>query len=388
MKLPGVTGLSSILIAKGVSMKALTYLTLATLVLAGCSSQKYVDKKTVGVLPTEKEPELQKVAEFRGLQVTGVTVASDGRMFANFPRWRKNIPFSVVEIKDNGEYAPYPDKEWNAWKGKPEKNKFTCVQSVIAHGNSLFILDPASPNMEGVVGKPMLYEFDLTTNKLANSWSFDGKVAPKKSYLNDVRIDDAANKAYITDSGLGGIVVLDMANGSASRLLDDHSSTKAESVVLTVEKKPFLVKGVAPKIHSDGIALNPEQNRLYWHALTGYHLYSVPTDVLHGNVNEDKVEEKVSNMGVTPAPDGMIFDKNGNLYMADLERNAVSYRTPKGEMKILIQDERIKWPDSFSIDQDNNLIFTDSLLQDTPMGESVDEMTFSIYKVSLPTEVI
>lgn len=373
-------------------MKSLFCLILTSLFFSSCSSvvkknERYdVDKKTVGLLPTEKEPELRKVAEFRGLQVTGVTVAPGGRMFANFPRWRKNLPFSVVELTPDGNYTPYPNKEWNHWNGRPEKHKFTCVQSVIAHGNSLFVLDPASPNMEGVVGRPMLYEFDLTTNKLAHSWSFDSSVAPKKSYLNDVRIDDAANKAYITDSGLGGIVVLDMGSGSALRVLDHHPSTKSESVVLTVEKKPFLVKGAAPKIHSDGIALDPDQNRLFWHALTGYHLYSIPTVLLHGEIDEAKLEEKISNMGVTPAPDGMIFDKNGNLYMADLERNAVSYRTPSGEMKILIQDERIKWADSFTIDQDNNLIFTDSLLQQTPIGESVDNLTFTIYKVSLPTE--
>jgi sugar lactone lactonase YvrE len=368
-------------------MKILICLSLAALIGSSCSSgKKYVDKKTIGLLPTEKEPELQKVAEFRGLQVTGVTVSKDGRMFANFPRWRKNLPFSVVELTPEGNFTPYPNKEWNAWKGRPEKNKFTCVQSVIAQGHSLFVLDPASPNMEGVIGRPMLYEFDLSTNKLANSWSFDTTVAPKKSYLNDVRIDDSAKKAYITDSGLGGLIVLDLTSGSASRVLGDHPSTKAESVVLTVENKPFLVKGAAPKIHSDGIALNRGNDRLYWHALTGYHLYSVPTNVLQGEIIETQVEEKVSNMGVTPAPGGMIFDLNGNLYMADLERNAVSYRTPKGEMKILIQDERIKWPDSFTIDQDNNLIFTDSLLQETPIGGPVDDLIFSIYKVSLPTE--
>jgi sugar lactone lactonase YvrE len=374
-------------------MKTLTVLTLAaTLVLTSCSTaqkKEYaegIDKKTIGLLPTEKEPELIKVAEFKGVQVTGVTIAPDGRMFANFPRWRKNVPFSVVELSKDGNYKPFPDKEWNDWKGKPENNKFTCVQSVVAHGNSLFVLDPASPNMEGVVGKAMLYEFDLTNNKLANSWSFDSDVAPKKSYLNDVRIDDAANKAYITDSGLGGIVVLDLGTGKASRVLDDHPSTKSERVILSVEKKPFLLRGAAPKIHSDGIALDEDQNRLYWHALTGYHLYSVPTDVLHGKMSEEKIEEKVSNMGVTPAPDGMIFDENGNLYMADLERNAVSYRTPAGEMKILIQDERIKWPDTFAIDDKNNLIFTDSLLQASPIGEPVDDMTYSIYKVSLPDD--
>lgn len=366
-------------------MKSLSVVAVAVLILVSCSTPNIsVDKKTIGLLPTETEPELRTVAEFKGVQVTGVTVSSDGRMFANFPRWRKNVPFSVLELSPDGNHQPYPNKDWNNWSGKPEKFKFTCVQSVLAHGNSLFVLDPASPNMEGVVGNPALYEFDLTTNKLANAWTFNTEVAPKKSYLNDVRIDDAANKAYITDSGLGGIVVLDMETGKSLRVLEDHPSTKAESVVLSVEKKPFLIRGAAPKIHSDGIALDPGQNRLYWHALTGYHLYSVPTEVLRGEVSEEKVQEKVSNMGVTPAPDGMLFDQNGNLFMADLERNAVSYRTPKGEMKILIQDERIKWPDTFSIDQDNNLIFTDSLLQDTPMGESVDAMTFSIYKVSLP----
>ncbi len=283
-----------------------------------------------------------------------------------------------------GALKPFPDKAWNDWKGKPETGKFTCVQSVVAHGNSLFVLDPSSPNMEGVIGEPALYEFDLGNNRLKNSWFFGSEVVMKKSYLNDVRIDSAANKAYITDSGLGGIVVVDLLTDEKMRILENHPSTKSESVVLTVEKKPFLMKGAAPRIHSDGMALDPEGKRLYWHALTGYHLYSVPTETLHGAIDEKEVSENVSNMGVTPAPDGMIFDRNGNLYMGDLERNAVSYRTPRGEMKILIQDERIKWPDTFTIDQDNNLIFTDSLLHEAAIGESVDGKTFTIYKVALP----
>ena len=146
--------------------------------------------------------------------------------------------------------------------------------------------------------------------------------------------------------------------------------------------------GEKPQIHSDGSALSPVDNKLYYHALTGYTLYRVPVDALATSAkDETKVVKNVEKLGVTPAPDGMIFDKNGNLYMADLERNAVAYRTPGGEMKILIQDERIKWPDTFTIDANNNLIFTDSLLQDAPAGKSVDDMTFKIYKVALPKAV-
>jgi sugar lactone lactonase YvrE len=368
-------------------MRKILSLLSTGLILAACSSPEKkpgesgpVDKKTIGLLPTEKEPELVQVAEFKGVQVTGVTISKDGRMFANFPRWRANVPFSVVEVMPDGTHKPFPDVNWNKWNGKPEKNKFTCVQSVFAHNNSLYVLDPSSPEMKGVIGKAKLYQFDLATNKLKKTWEFDETVAPKESYLNDLRIDEANNNIYITDSGLGGIVVLDTITGQAKRVLDKHPSTKSENVTLTVEKKPF-----NQQIHSDGIALSPVDNKLYYHALTGYTLYRVPASELDNqNKDETRLVKKVENLGATPAPDGMIFDKDGNLYMADLERNAVSFRTPDGDMKILIQDERIKWPDTFTFDGKNNLIFTDSLLQDAPAGQSVEDMTFKIYKVALP----
>ena len=368
-------------------MKLISFFVTAAL-FAACSSGEnkkqgqILDKKTVGLLPTEKQPVLKEVASFQGAQVTGISVTQDGRMFASFPRWRENLPFSVVEVMPDGTHSPYPDKEWNTWSGKPENKKFTCVQSVFAHGNHLYVLDPASPMMKGVVGKAKLHRFNLSNNTLDKTWEFESEIAPEKSYLNDLRIDSTAEKIFITDSGLGGIVVLDMKTGKANRLLDKHPSTKAEDVTLTVDKKVF-----DKKIHSDGIALNPVDDKLYYHALTGYTLYRVPIEALeNGMRDETSLVKQVENLGATPAPDGMIFDKKGNLYMADLERNAVSYRTPDGDMKILIQDERIKWPDTFAIDGKNNLIFTDSLLQTAAPGKPVDEMVFKIYKVALPRE--
>jgi sugar lactone lactonase YvrE len=374
----------------GVCMKMLSFISLFSLSLLLACASKVTDKKiTTSPLPTETSPDLIKVAEFRGAQVTGVTVDDSGRIFANFPRWRDNLLYSVVEVGANGEITPYPNKEWNTWKGKPTKNSFTCVQSVIAHGNSLFVLDPASPKMEGVVGEPKLYEFNLETNVLTRTFSFNRTAAPKNSYLNDFRIDDKNGKVYITDSGIGGIVVLDLLSGNSRRVLDTHASTKAESVTLLVNGKPFLMKGRAPRIHSDGIALSDDGKYLYYHALTGYHLYRVPTQILNDpHVSPSVLASHVENFGFTPAPDGMMFDTKGNLYMADLERNAVAYRTPEGSMQILIQDERIQWPDTFALDQKNNLIFTDSLLQRAPAGAPADDLTFTIYKVALPQKNI
>lgn len=175
-------------------------------------------------------------------------------------------------------------------------------------------------------------------------------------------------------------------NDSMRRVLDGHPSVLSEGIQLRVNGEKFLVKGKKPDMHSDGIALSPDDARLYFHALSGYNLYNIQTEALHTeSLTPEELAAKVVTVGVTPAPDGMIFDEKGNLYMADLERNAVVYKTPRGEIKILIQDERINWPDTFTIDKaSNSLIFTDSLLNKAGIRSRVDKMNFHVYKVALP----
>jgi hypothetical protein len=57
-----------------------------------------------------------QVAEFTGQQVTGVTVTSTERIFVNFPRWRKGVENSVVEITKDNQKSAYPNEEWNSGK--------------------------------------------------------------------------------------------------------------------------------------------------------------------------------------------------------------------------------------------------------------------------------
>ncbi len=325
---------------------------------------------------------LTKVASFKGIQVTGVTVTDTGRLFANFPRWHENLPFSVVEVMPDGGYQPYPDAGWNTWNGQPEENRFTCVQSVVAHGNSLFVLDPASPFMKGVVGSATLYEFDLTTNALKQKWTFDETIAPEKSYLNDLRIDEETGKIYMTESGVGALVVLDLQTNTARRLLDGHPSTQSEDVWLTVEGQRWVKEGKKPSMHADGIALSPDKQYLYYHALTGYTLYRISTFALNDTTLSDQaLGELVENLGRTSAPDGMLFDPQGNLYLGDLESNAIVYRTPDGHLNTLLQDEQLKWPDTFTMDREGNLYVTTSRIHQ--MEGDISELEFNIFKIDL-----
>src|SRR5690348_11289647 len=169
--------------------------------------------------------QLQEVARFPNQQVTGVGVSQkSGRVFVNFPYWSDDHSFSVAEIV-NGQPRPFPDEEWNK-PGSPDSH-FICVQSVVVDDrDNLWILDPAAPKMQEIAkGGPKLVKVDLATNKVVQTIPFGEDVAPAKSYLNDVRIDTAQQTAFITDSGKGAIIVVDLNTGKARRLLDNHKST-------------------------------------------------------------------------------------------------------------------------------------------------------------------
>ena len=178
---------------------------------------------------------LRQVAEFEH-QVTGVTVAEDGRVFVNFPRWSEDTAVSVAELMTDGTLRPFPDESWNAWRNAKQnalapEGHFVCVQSVVCdwRGN-LWVLDPAAPATAFIVPKgPKLVRIDLATNAVVTSLGFDETVAPQGSYLNDVRISPAGRWAYITDSGpKGALVVVDLVAASARRVLEEHETSLFE----------------------------------------------------------------------------------------------------------------------------------------------------------------
>src|SRR3712207_5179820 len=164
-------------------------------------------------------------------QLAGVTISRTGRIFVNIPRWIDEPTPSVAEVAADGSLVPYPSEALNAWDktpGESASGHLVSVQSVVAdEEDALWILDPASPYFQAVVpGGPKLLKVDLSTNEVAHIYHFDEESAPVKSYLNDVRF--AHGHAFMTDSGLGAIVVLDLATGNVRRLLESHPSTKAE----------------------------------------------------------------------------------------------------------------------------------------------------------------
>ncbi len=313
---------------------------------------------------------LVEVARFDH-QVTGVTVTPTGRIFVNFPRWSEDAPVSVAEVV-NGRAVPYPDAGWNSWRNV-NKNQttpgdhFVCVQSVVAdkRGN-LWVLDPAAPNAERTIkGGPKLVRIDLATNRVAQVIALGEDVAPPSSYMNDVRFAPDGRTAYITDSGKGALVVVDLASGRARRVLDGDSSTQLEKdVVVKTDGRPLRrPDGRGPEFNADGIALSPDGSRLYWQALTGRTLYSIATADLTA-MPASALPSRVRREGVNGVADGLEIDARGTMYVTAPEADAVKVRRG-GQVTTLVHDARLRWPDTMSVAADGTVYVTASHIQDS-----------------------
>lgn len=320
-----------------------------------------------------RAPTLTKVASFKH-QVTGVTVSADGRIFVNFPRWTEDTAISVAELK-KGELVPFPDAEWNAWRNarKDElsaKDHWVCVQSVVADAQgNVWVLDPAAPAMGSVVpGGPKLVEIDLKTNKPGRVIAFSETVAPQGSYLNDVRFSPDGKTAYLTDSGArGALIIVDLGTKQARRVLDGHPSTQPDkTVVVTADGKPLRrPDGRGVEFAADGIALSPDGNTLYWQAIRGKTLYSIPTAAVASTGDASKLEV----VGENGPADGLLISRHdGRMYVSSPQDSAIKVRdlSAKGSTPTTwVKDARLRWPDTFAEGPDGTIYVTTSHIQDS-----------------------
>jgi len=360
--------------------------TLLALVLAGAG----VSAATAQVqhqAPSFAQPEhrragtlLRQAAQFEH-QVTGVTVSERGRVFVNFPRWTEDAPVSVAEVMKDGSLRPYPDEQWNAWRNvrrdelDPAQH-WVCVQSVVADGRgSVWVVDPAAPAVDGIVpGGPKLVRIDLATDRVVQVIRFGQDVAIPGSYLNDVRFSNDGRYAFLTDSGQrGALIVVELASGKARRVLDGHPSTQPEKgVVVRTDGKPLRYPDGRPVLFAaDSIALSSDGAWLYWKALTGTTLYRIQSAALTGQgLAGDELSSQVQSYGKVGPTDGFWIGRGADiLYLSSIEDNAIKARRlsdgPAGRLRTVLQDPRLRWPDTFSEGPDGSLYVTTSRIQDS-----------------------
>jgi len=323
---------------------------------------------------------IEQVAAFEH-QVTGVSVSEDNRIFVNFPRWTEDTAVSVAELQSDGSVKPYPDAEWNAWRNAKKddiapEDHWVCVQSIVADGRgSLWVLDAAAPAQSHLVaGGAKLVQIDLASDKATRTIAFDEDIAPQGSYLNDVRFAPDGKFAYITDSGVvGAIIVIDLESGKPVRLLDGDPSTQVKKGLQVKADGAVLLRpdGRGVDFSADGIELSGDGAWLYWQAIKGDTLYRIPTQVLQGaGMRGEDVSGSVEPYGLNEVSDGLLIPRGTNvMLLSSAEVDAVRARDldqgPDAPIRTLVQDARLRWPDTFSQGPDGTVYITTSHIQDS-----------------------
>ncbi len=333
-----------------------------------------------------------EVAHFQDYQVTGVAVSKTGQLYANFPRWSNDYKYAVAEVGNDSNLTPFPDDQWNSWKDKDPDvaNKWVCVQSIVVDDTgALWVLDTGNPGMNGTLpGAPKLVKFDLATKKVTQTIPFGADICPAKSYLNDVRFDTTRQVAYLTESGVGSIIVVDLKSGKTRRLLvEDKSTLVDKNVDLTINGKEVMTaEKQKPKFNADGIALSPDNEYLYYQAILSGKLYRIPTSkLLDENLSKGDLSKAVETVGDSFPVDGLWMSKDGYLYLSDLRTGAIQRRlVPTGKTEMVAADPRIQWPDSFAQGPEGAIYFSCSHIHHAPQyngGKSARTEPYTIFKV-------
>ncbi|KUI63130.1 Protein yellow [Cytospora mali] len=297
----------------------------------------------------------------------GVSTTPDGRLFVLYARVDGTQAQGLPEVVEwvNGTGVPYPDARWNSYAAgaDPAVTLVHVNSQRVGPDGSLWLVDTGTPGFGAPVilpEGPKLVVVDTVADTVSRVYHM-GNVTKSDSLLDDIRFNWAAGKAYLTDAGVGALIVLDLETGRAVRLLEGHLSVQAFTPASGEGK--YLRKtgrtGSSPSsfsyMYADQLEVSPDARYLYYQPASGgmsrietarldeafYNSSAASLDVLGGHVEP---------FALTPGTGGTAIDAEGSLYVSDTDRQAVEKVYANGTRATLVRDERLLWVDAMWID--------------------------------------
>jgi len=369
-----------------------TFITLAVVLVVALVliHQTYVESMPFpdrSSMPLLASTEMEVVADLP-LPPGNIAVAASGEVFFTFhPEASPEI--NVAKLVE-GKAQAFPSKEWQP--GGSEPHAFNEVLSVrIDREQQLWVLDNGKHGLD----KVRLFAFDINSGEMKHRYTFSRAEFALGSHANDFQISNDGQTIIISDASIlaksPAIVIYDIKQESARRVLELDPSVvagKFEPVVQGKEMTLFGLFTINPGI--DGLVLDSNNEYLYYASISADQLYRVPYEALiNTQLSETELSAEVKTVGEKTMTDGMAMDKQGNIYLSDLENSAIVRKTPEGKLETLLKSASIRWPDGFSFDQQGQLYFTCSSLHQV-IGMSAEDIAenapYQIYRFLPPKQ--
>ena len=262
----------------------------------------------------------------------------------------------VIELSVAGNQTPYPTMKY----AQGENSQFKAVIAIRTDDNGVaWILDLATHSITG---------WDTRNEALVKTIKIPASVLKPTSFLQDFALDQKRQRIIIADmtqndlksEAIPAFVTVDLKTGEAVRVAENHPSMKADS------KTGFAL---------NPITIDPSYEWVYFGAVNGRTIYRVKASEFD---NDGKtVADK-------PYSDGITVDSAQNVYVTDIENNAIGVSTPKGYRIIATLSENQTWPDGMSFGPDGYVYVTVNQLNRTAAlnnGKDTGIRPFEVVKI-------
>ncbi|WNW12763.1 L-dopachrome tautomerase-related protein [Pseudomonas sp. DTU_2021_1001937_2_SI_NGA_ILE_001] len=346
-----------------------------------------------GLMATAQAAEqydLQVVAQSDTAVWNAVAVDNSGALYVSGPRWMGSQGPSVSKLDGKGQPHPFPDARWNSEDPKiPAQQRFINVNAMrVDDKQRLWIVDAGVTDFGGKVvpGGAKLVVVDLDSGLVEKVIPFESSIAQAGSYIDDVRLN--GGHAYLTDAGVPGIIVLDLATQKARRVLSSSQAVRApeDRDIIVGGKVLRAPDGRALRVHADPLEVSNDGKWLYFAPLTGP-WYKIETRWLDDpSVAEEALAQKVEYWKDLPPVGGTVMDKSGNFYFSDLAQDSVKRIAPDGEVRTLATDKRLHWVDAPAFDRQGRLYLPAAQVDRVSLfnnGASQVQRPLEIYRLNL-----